>query len=322
MAACAFLAACGVVRPSRSPATTRATRPAADQGTTARPASGVPGTYHVGLTHLTVTWAPGVEGPPRELPTAVWYPLFRAGGPYPLLVFSQGYDLSVQDYAGLLEALSSAGFVVAAPTYPHTDPSAPASLDEGDIVNHPGDLRSVAGQLMLDAARPGGPLSGLVRPGEVGLLGHSDGGDVALAVAYNSCCRDSSVKALAVLSGAELASFGGAYFGGPPLPMLVVQGSADTVNVPACSTQIYDAAPEPKYYLDLLGAEHEPPYLDPGTDRSVVTAVTARFFAAEMAGETGDLAAMAAAGDVAGTSVLSDGPSAPPAQGTCPGAPG
>ena len=96
--------------------------------------------------------APGVGD--RSLPTAVFYPvrgIAAAGGPdaqpdrthapYPLLVFSQGYDLSVQAYSTLLTDWASAGFVVAAPTYPHTDPSDQRALDENDITNHPADLR-------------------------------------------------------------------------------------------------------------------------------------------------------------------------------------
>jgi predicted dienelactone hydrolase len=245
----------------------------------------------------------------------------RAAGPYPLLVFSQGYDVSVGDYEVLLQDWASAGFVVAAPRYPHTGPSEPAALDEADIVNHPADLRFVLTTLLRAADTPGSMLSGLVDSDQVGLVGHSDGGDVSLAVADHSCCRDSRVKAVAVLSGAELTSFGGRYFAGPPVPLLVVQGSADTVNLPVCSAQIYGSAPSPKWYLDLFGAEHYTPYVGTGEDQSIVASVVADFFDLELRGQAGAATAILARGNVPEVASITTGPSAPPAPGICPGAP-
>jgi predicted dienelactone hydrolase len=264
------------------------------------------------------------------LSIGVWYPATDAGGalrpdrvgaPFPLLVFSQGYDLSVSAYTSLLEAWASAGFVVAAPTYPHTDPSAPAALDESDIVNHPADLRFVITSLIDTARTSGSVVSGLVNSEEIGLVGHSDGGDVSLAVAENSCCRDTRVKAVAILSGAELATFGGTYFEVGSVPLLVVQGSADTINVPACSTQIYDEAQPPRFYLDLVGAEHEEPYIDLGTYRQVVERVTSKFFSATLAGQRSAATSMMSQGNVAGFAKITAAASAPDASGSCPGAP-
>lgn len=288
------------------------------------------GTYDVGTTSVDISEPTGNSS--RALPTAVWYPAKGSGagsapataqGPYPLLVFSQGYDLSVSAYAGLLEAWASAGFVVAAPTYPHTDPSDPAGLDDSDIVNHPADLRLVIETVLATARASGSVLSGLINSNEVGLVGHSDGGDVSLAVADNSCCQAPMVKAVVSLSGAELTSFGGHYFGDGSVPLLVVQGSADIINVPACSVQIYDAAPSPKYYLDLLGAPHESPYVESGTVvEEVVATVTTEFFDAELAGQTKAIGAMVAGGNMTGVTTMTVGGSAPPAAGSCPGAPG
>jgi len=303
---------------------------------TAGPAAArLPGPPHaVATTTIDIVKpSPGPGLPGADLPTEVWYPAVSRGAglvpatrgaPYPLLVFSQGFDISVEAYAALLEHWASAGFVVAAPTYPHTSPSGPSGtsdLDEADIVNHPADLSYVIAKVLSAAAQPAGPLAGLVDPNEIGLAGHSDGGDVSLAVAADTCCRDPLVKAVAVLSGAELTSFEGRYFTVPNVPILVVQGNADTVNVPACSAQIYDEASPPKYYLDLLGAAHAPPYIQAGAYRQVVARVTTDFFEATLLGDSGARSAMATSGDVGGTAHLSTGPSAPPAPGTCPGAP-
>ncbi len=290
------------------------------------------GSYAVGTTNLSIM-EPGAPGTARRsLPTAVFYPVrgtAAAGGPdaqperthapYPLLVFSQGYDLSVQAYSTLLTDWASAGFVVAAPTYPHTDPSDQRALDENDITNHPADLRYVITTLLDAAHGSGSPLSGLIDANEIGAVGHSDGADVTLAVAADACCQDPRVKAAAILSGAELASFAGRYVFSGTVPLLVTQGNADTINLPACSAQIYNAAASPKYYLDLLGAPHEPPYADPGPDQQIVAQVTTDFFDAELAGQSAALAAMSSSGNVGGRSSLTTGPGRASANRCVPG---
>ncbi|HUC36383.1 MAG TPA: hypothetical protein VMR97_04605 [Acidimicrobiales bacterium] len=292
------------------------------------------GTYAVGTAALNVVEPGATSGAAdRMLPIAVWYPAVSSNGtvspdnaraPYPLLVFSQGYDASVSTYSVLLEDWASAGFVVAAPTYPHTDPSAPAALDESDIVNHPADLRYVISTILDTSEAQGSPLTGLVNTGEIGLVGQSDGADVSLAVADDSCCQDPRVKAAAILSGAEESDFGGSYFttGEHYVPLLVVQGEDDTINVPVCSAQLYDGASSPKYYLDLLGAGHLPPYVDPGTDQQVIVRVVIDFFDAQLAGQQAGATAIASDGNVSGATQITVSASAPTEPGSCPGAPG
>jgi predicted dienelactone hydrolase len=262
-------------------------------------------------------------GGPRQLLTVVRYPIVHHGhpGPFPLIVFSQGFDESAEAYAGLLHAWAAAGFVVADPTYPSTDPAAPGGPDENDIVNHPADLRFVIGALVGAAARPSSRLHGRLDPTQVAIAGQSDGGDVSLAVASNSCCGDASVRAAVILSGAELGSFGGQYFAGRRVPLLVVQGSADTINVPPCSALIYDQAPRPKYYLDILGAEHLPPYVDPGATRRGIARVVVAFLDAYLRRRHSALRRLNARGALAGGLRLSSGPTAPEPEGVCPGAP-
>jgi dienelactone hydrolase len=281
------------------------------------------GSYGVASVALAITEPPAAAGgAARSLLTTVWYPTSRAGAPYPLLVFSQGYDASVATYATLIRDWASAGFVVAGPTYPHTDPSSPSTLDENDIVNHPADLRFVVTTLLGDSAQGGSALSGMIRSSSIGVTGQSDGGDVSLAVVANSCCLDPRVKAAAILSGAEWAGLGGRWFPGPTVPVLAVQGTADTINPPGCSAQFYDADPSTKYWLSLLGAGHLPPYVDAGTDQEVVAKVTTDFFEAELAGRSAAVAAMAADGVVAGATSFGSTPTGPWAPGPCPGAPG
>jgi alpha-beta hydrolase superfamily lysophospholipase len=294
--------------------------PTSSPTTTTTPPVVPVGTYAVSSIALSITEPAGAAGA-RSLPTTVWFPASRAGAPYPLLVFSQGYDASVATYAALIHDWASAGFVVAGPTYPHTDPSSPSTLDENDIVNHPADLRFVISTLLADSTQAGSAISGMIRSAAVGVTGQSDGGDVSLAVVANSCCIDSRVRAAAILSGAEWAGMGGRWFPGSTVPVLAVQGTADTINPPPCSAQFYDEDASAKYWLNLLGAGHLPPYVDSGTYQQVVAKVTTDFFEGELEGRSTALTAMAGDGAVPGVTAFGSTPSGPWAHGYCPGAP-
>lgn len=264
----------------------------------------------------------------RTLPTQVRFPVaasgsaIPAGEPFPLVVFSQGYDESAAAYGGLLNAWVRAGYVVAAPTYPFTDPTSGSELNENDIVNHPADLRFVIGSLQRLAHDHASPLHSALDPSRVAVAGQSDGGDVSLAVAANSCCRDGAVRAAIILSGAELGSFGGAYYSRGSVPLLVTQGSADTINPPACSAQLYDPAPQPKYYLVISGAEHLPPYVSPGPIRAGVARTTIAFLNAYLKHGQASASAIRAAARLPAQEALISGAAAPPPASTyCPGAP-
>lgn len=328
-------------------------RPPSDQSITSRavPSSSAPSPsqrlpqeppFPVGITTVVLT-----DGT-RVLPTVVRYPAaingtgatpLRRRGPWPLIVFSEGYAIDPQAYSDLLGSWASAGFVVAEPVYPYTAPGSSEGLDEADIVNHPADLRAViAGLLSLTSASSGNPLlAGLVTSGRVGVAGQSDGGDVTDAVAGGSCCFDPHVAAAVILSGAELESLGGTFRVPATTPLLVVQGDKDTINPPACSQEIYDSAAGSRYYLDLVGAGHHGPYLDqgalaqyspaePGNDadyRALVSRVTVAFWRSYLGRHpTRGLASItaAAAGVPAGLDQLVAGPPVP-IIGECPGAP-
>lgn len=314
--------------PSGSPPSTTAT--SAPQHPSAAPR------FAVGTLTMTLTEPVAPGGAARSLPTTVRYPAVGSagapdralavpdtnGGPYPLIVFSEGYDIDPETYAPLLDAWAAAGYVVADPVYPFTAPSAPGGPMRSDIVNHPGDLRFVITSVLEAGSTPGGPLTGMIAAHEVGVIGHSDGGDVSLAVASNSCCRDPRVKAVVVLSGAELAAFGGTYFSPPAVPMLVVQGTNDDMNPPSCSVQLYNQAPQPKYYLSMLGQTHTSAYTQAGAPLTVVATVTVDFLNQYLKQARTAPGALVDAGTVPGLSSLTRAPSVPPDPQPCPDAPG
>ncbi|HVA75033.1 MAG TPA: hypothetical protein VNF71_10775 [Acidimicrobiales bacterium] len=285
----------------------------------------------VGFTTLNVSASGG------DFAVQVFYPAARpgaaasvsgAGAPYPLIVFSPGFDIDPAAYTTLVGAWTQAGFVVAVPHYPFTAPGDPGGLYEADIVNHPADLRSVIDEILALSASRTGLLSGAVDPTRIGAAGHSDGGDVTDAVVANSCCLDIRVKAAAMFAGAELTSFSGTYTG-ISVPALVVQGGADRVNLPACSQQIYDSARAARFYLDLPGAGHHAPYLQNGVSPSpagttyqrTVDRVSVLFWQGYLRGDTAARSGLAALSSSAppGATLFAGSPVTQ--DGVCPGAP-
>jgi predicted dienelactone hydrolase len=211
----------------------------------------------------------------RVLVTFVRVP--RSGrGPYPLLVFGHGFAATPQLYSKLLDAWAEAGYVVAAPLFPVENANAPGGPSESDLVNQPGDVSFVISRLLVASAARKSPLYGLIDPSRIAVAGQSDGGETALAVAYDRPYLDRRIRAAIILSGAALPG-GPLEFGAGSPPLLATQGAADTINPPQLTTRFFQAAHRPKFLLMLLGAGHLPPYSTNVRQRGVVERVTIAF---------------------------------------------
>lgn len=291
---------------SGRPGTTAAGRPAARFAVR---------TTELALVDMTrIAVVDGARGP-RRLPTEVWYPVGPAADrPRPLVVFAAGFLQCPDQYAPLLSSWAAAGYVVAAPTFPLTSCDVPGGAEEADILNQPADVAFVARQLVAATAGtldvPGAAvLRGRIDTAEIAVAGQSDGGDTVAALAANTCCMTLPVEALLVLSGAELSSYGGRYFPPGSPPMLVVQGTADSVNPPAASLSLYqDDEAGPKALVLLDGADHRTPYEGSGPTEEVVSEVTVAFLDRWLGHEPGAAAALARAGDQPGIDSLQTAP--------------
>ena len=233
---------------------------------------------------------------PRKLTTYVYYPEVStpsatggngrppsaAPGPHPLLVFAHGFDVTPASYASLLHYWASAGFVVAAPLFPRTNPHSPGGPDEADVVNQPADISFVISNLLALDADSSSPLHALIDAGRIAVAGHSDGAETALAVADARRLRDPRVRAGVIMSGAVMSGIGGYSFSGGP-PLLAIQGTADTLNEPRFTYAFFNAARPPKYMLKLLGATHLAPYTSQRPQLRLVERATTAFLAAYLA---------------------------------------
>lgn len=234
---------------------------------------------------------------PRVLVTELHVPM-DAGCPCPLIVFGHGYAVTPAPYAALLRNWARAGYVVAAPVFPLGNANAPGGPDESDLVNQPQDMSFVITELETR-------LPQLVNRRQIAVSGQSDGGETALAVAYDVQFRDRRVRAAMILSGAKIPGVGGFTFPAPSPPLLATQGTADAINPPSFTHAFFDIAPRPKFLLWLLGAGHLPPYTNEQPQLRTVEAVTLAFLRRYVGGDrsAGDRS-LAAAGNVPGVARL------------------
>ncbi len=253
-------------------------------------------------TLVTYVRYPALGAPGRvDLPDA---PAAHADGPFPLVVFGHGFDVTPALYARLLQSWARAGYVVAAPVFPLENANAPGGPDESDLVNQPADMRFVISRMLAASGASSGPFAGLIDPTRIAVAGQSDGGDTALAVAYNPAFRDPRVKAAMILSGAEIPGVGGFTFPPGSPPLLATQGTADTVNLPSATNAFFTVARRPKYLLSLIGAEHLPPYSDQQPQLTIVERVTSAFLDGYLEHEPEALRRLAALGNVSGTASM------------------
>lgn len=312
---------------ARPTASARATTTPAAAASASTAAVGAAGSYQVGERQVTFAEPAhtGVTGQwldERSLLTVIRYPVSRpssgsgpAPGPFPLLMFAPGFMQCSGTYQHLLQTWASAGYVVAAVDFPRTSCQVGPAAYEPDLVNQPADVSYVLGRLLAMSAQPDDFLSGLLNPGQIAAAGQSDGGDTVAALAANTCCQDHRLKAVAVLSGAEWPPMPGNYFAGGAPPMLFVQGSADTINPPWTSLQLYTADEAgTRYYLDLFGADHMVPYTGDNPVERLVTRITLAFFARYVLGDPGALTTMTRDGN-GDTAALVSGGQPPPGAG-------
>jgi dienelactone hydrolase len=226
--------------------------------------------------------------PDRTLPTELWYPAEgdpaaaptadatpdRAHGPYPLVLFAHGYDVTPDFYAPLLERWAAAGYVVAAPVFPILSGS-DGGASHVDYEKTFGDASFVITQVLdLDRSEP---LAGMVDPNRIAAAGHSDGEVVSFGVGFLACCRDSRVRAVIAMAG-DLANANNPSVRDTGTPILHIMETNDEYDPYPHSIQWdRDNLTAPRWMV-TLDSSHVPPYTQPGDPAfELVSAITVAY---------------------------------------------
>ncbi|WP_433387435.1 poly(ethylene terephthalate) hydrolase family protein [Micromonospora sp. KLBMP9576] len=219
----------------------------------------------------------------RPLPVTLWYPAAgkaggqpersadAAGGKFPVVMFSHGLNARPADYQTLLTRWAAAGFVVAAPTFPHT--SRGGDGNALDVLNQPADVSYVLTKVLALDARAGDPLRGRLAADRVAAAGHSAGG--VTTIGLFTARRDERLDAGVVFAGTALGV--GTAFAGAAAPQLFVHGEADEVVGYAAGKAVYDKVPWPKAMLSLPKGDHGRALLSDGAALRVVSDTTVNF---------------------------------------------
>lgn len=211
--------------------------------------------------------------PSRTLETFVYYPSEgRAGGspapdappatakgPFPLIIFSHGSGVaSPLRYDLLFRTWAAAGYVIAAPKHPLSSTSLPDG--SSDVVNQPGDVSFLIGELLRLGDDPASRYGRLLDPSRIAVAGHSLGAGTALGVGFHRCCVDPRIRAGVVLAGREATFPADGWFAGINTPILVVHGDDDRLVRLAEGQKVFADAAPPKVMLTILGGDHNRPY--------------------------------------------------------------
>ncbi len=236
---------------------------------------------------------------------------YLKAGPYPVVIFAPGFRQAPSTYELLLSYWAQAGYIVVGVTFPLTNPNAPGGPNENDIVNQPQDINFIVSQLTNqgDYAKDDMSfLNGMVDQTAIMLAGHSDGGDTVLAAAYNSCCNRYTYRAVVDMSGTLLNLPGGHYFSSTGAPLLILQGSTDTINPPGLSQSVFaDDKTGPKYLVTLIGGGYIDEYSQETALEQIVATESLDFFGAYSKADARALNSLLTVGSQPGRSTIVTG---------------
>ncbi|MEH0935552.1 alpha/beta hydrolase family protein [Micromonospora psammae] len=196
---------------------------------------------------------------PRPLPVTLWYPTADgrvAPGRFPVVVYSHGLRSLPELHSGLTSRWAAAGFVVAAPAYPHTSLRA-TRFTRADVRHQPADGWRLIRHLVRLDTRADDPLAGHLDVTRFAAAGHSAGGFTTAGMFTSG--HSPRLRSGIVVAGGGLAGA----FAAPAAPVLFVHGTADPIVPLAVGRAGYDRVPGPAAFLSVLGQGHGE-YLTPG----------------------------------------------------------
>jgi dienelactone hydrolase len=221
----------------------------------------------------------------RVLVTTITYPARKRNPlPLPLIVLAHGNDGHPRKFTQLIGAWAAAGYVVAAPAFPLTNSDTPGGSVVGDYVHQPADVSFVIDRVLAMGRDRKSPIHGLVDKKHIGVAGLSLGGGTVYGLVFNTCCIDTRVDAVILMSAIRL-SFPNGMEDWRHVPALMLHGDADPLY--PISKAAYPLLATPKWFVTLHGSSHSGPFENsPDPADIVVPKITIAFWDRYLKGET------------------------------------
>ena len=208
------------------------------------------GPYPVGWIDTSISKTGG-----GVLPLSVYYPSIVTGegnepntadSPYPTLLFGLGYSSTIDNYRLFAFTIASWGFVFAVVGSEIGAWDSPRVADLTDALN------------WLDGQNDNSSfkLSQMMDESKFGVLGHSLGGEAAIAVAISDS-RLKTVIPIAPFIAPPMTIISPESAADVHIPILTLVGSADIISPPSTMTYpFYDKGSPPKFCITLMGVDH------------------------------------------------------------------
>jgi dienelactone hydrolase len=197
-----------------------------------------------------------------------------ASGPSPVVLVGPGSGASQRAVAKTdAAALATRGYVGVALDFPCTNAPGFSTTDPTvalDIYHQPADVSFVLSNLLSLSASPGNPLSGLLDPERVGLVGTSSGAITGLLF-FNTCCTDTRIRAMEIIKGFPPPTTAGlpvtgVYDWSRPIATYFWSGCLDIVTPHAPAASAFAQLGPPKAFVtDPTGSHETPPTFPDGT---------------------------------------------------------
>jgi dienelactone hydrolase len=216
-------------------------------------------------------------------------------------LFSHGLDGHPEKFTKLFTAWADAGFAVAAPAFPLTNShAADPNSNIPDVAQQPGDVSFVLDNLLAQNKQPKSRLFGAIDETKIGAGGLSLGGLTTYLLAYDECCRDQRLDAVAVLDGIRPdVSLDG------HVPLLIAHSDTDPALPYSSALEAFAAASPPAWFVTLHGAGHASQWEDDVTPYDhIAEQLTLDFWNATLNGDSGAFARLQQDATVPGLSSI------------------